>query len=209
MELSVTLVIIIITVLVSFASFNNHDLTSKLIFSPYQAKHQNEWWRAITHGFIHADHMHLFFNMFVLYNFGRAVEYKLIEFYGETVGALYFIALYIGGLLFATLPSVRKHSDNPIYRSLGASGAVSAVLFAYIVLLPLARLTLIFIPIPGGVPAYIVGALYLAFETYSNKNGRSNIAHDAHIAGAIFGILYIIALDLDNLTRFLTQLGIG
>ena len=208
MELSVTLVIIIITVLISFASFNNQELTSKLIFSPYQAKHQNEWWRAITHGFIHADHMHLIFNMYVLYSFGNIVELKLNFDYGDTLGMLYYVGLYIGGLLFATLPSVRKHSDNPIYRSLGASGAVSSVLFAFIIFFPLQDLQFIFIPFID-IPAYIIGALYLAFETYSNKNGRSNIAHDAHIAGAIFGIVYIIALDFDNLTNLLAQLGIG
>lgn len=207
MELSVTLIIIIITVLVSFASFNNSDLTSKLIFSPYLAKHQNEWWRVITHGFIHADHMHLFFNMYVLYSFGNIVELKLNFVYGDTLGMLYYIGLYIGGLLFATLPSIKKHSDDPSYRSLGASGAVSSVLFAFIIFYPLEKLYLLFIPI--GIPGFVFGALYLAFETYSNKNRSTNIAHDAHIAGAIFGAVYIIALDFDNLASFLAQLGIG
>ncbi len=206
MELSVTLIIVAITVLVSLAAFNNHDLTNQLIFSPYQAKHQNQWWRAITHGFIHADHMHLFFNMYVLYNFGDLIEQTLIYIYGPTTGMLYFIGMYVGGLLFATIPSMRKHSDNPMYRSLGASGAVSTVLFAFIIFYPSEKLSLLLIPI--GIPAYIFGALYLAFETYSNKNGRTNIAHDAHIAGAIFGILYVIALDFDNLSRFLSQIGI-
>ncbi|MCT4582452.1 MAG: rhomboid family intramembrane serine protease [Flavobacteriales bacterium] len=207
MELSVTLVIVAITVLVSLAAFNNQDLTNQLIFSPYQAKHQNEWWRAITHGFIHADHMHLFFNMYVLYNFGDLIEQTLIYIYGSTTGMLYFVGMYVGGLLFATLPSMRKHSDNPMYRSLGASGAVSTVLFAFIIYYPSEKLSLLFIPI--GIPAYIFGALYLAFETYSNKNGRTNIAHDAHIAGALFGVLYVIVLDFDNLARFVSQIGIG
>ncbi len=204
MEISVTLVIVAITVLISFAAFNNDDLSHKLIFSPYQAKHQNEWWRTITHGFIHADHMHLFFNMYVLYNFGELIEETLKYHYGSFSGTLYYIGLYLGGLIFATLPSLRKHSDNPIYRSLGASGAVSAVLFAFIMFYPSEKLFLLFIPI--GIPAYIVGLLYLAFETYSNKKGRSNIAHDAHIAGAVFGLAYIVLLDFDNLSNFFNQI---
>lgn len=206
MEMSVTLVIVALTVLVSFASFNNNELTQKLIFSPYQAKHHNEWWRAITHGFIHGDHIHLFFNMYVLYNFGGLIEYTLIYHFGLVSGIIYYLGLYLGGLIFATLPSLRKHSDTPIYRSLGASGAVSSVLFAFIVYYPSEKLFLLFIPI--GIPAYIFGVLYLAFETYSNKNGRANIAHDAHIAGAIFGLLYVIIIDLRNLTNFLAQIGL-
>ena len=206
MELSVTLVIVAITVLVSFAAFNNDELLNKLIFSPYQAKHQNEWWRAITHGFIHGDHMHLFFNMYVFYNFGELIEGTLKYYYGSFSGSLFFIGLYVGGLLFATLPSLTKHADNPIYRSLGASGAVSSVLFAFIIYYPSEKLSLLFIPI--GIPAYIFGLLYLAFETYSNKKGRANIAHDAHIAGAIFGLIYIVAIDFNNLTNFFNQIGL-
>jgi membrane associated rhomboid family serine protease len=206
MEISVTLIIVAITVLVSFVAFNNDELSQKLIFSPYQAKQHNEWWRAITHGFIHADHMHLFFNMYVLYVFGDLIESTLKFIYGPTSGALYFIGMYIGGLIFATLPSLKKHSENPMYRSLGASGAVSTVLFAFIMYYPLEKLSLLFIPI--GIPAFIFGALYLAFETYSNKNGRANIAHDAHIAGALFGLLYVSAIDFSNLTNFFAQIGL-
>lgn len=206
MDISVTLVIIAITVLVSFASFNNEELRNNLIFSPYQVVHQKEWWRTITHGFIHADYMHLFFNMYVLYNFGELVENTLVYSYGEISGTIYYIGLYVGGLIFATIPSFKKHSDNPIYRSLGASGAVSTVLFAFIIYYPLEKLILMFIPI--GIPAFIFGILYLAFETYSNKKGRANIAHDAHIAGAIFGLVYVIAIDYNNLINFFTQIGL-
>lgn len=205
MDISVTLVIVAITVLVSFAAFNNDELRNKLIFSPYQAKHQKEWWRAITHGFIHADHMHLFFNMYVLYNFGELIEETLQYNYGSLNGSIFYLGLYLGGLIFATLPSLSKHSDNPVYRSLGASGAVSSVLFAFIIFYPSEKLSLLFIPI--GIPAYIFGLLYLAFESYSNKKGRSNIAHDAHIAGAIFGLIYIVVLDFDNLSNFFNQIG--
>lgn len=204
MEITVTLVIVAITVLVSFAAFNNEELKDQLIFSPYQAKHQNEWWRAITHGFIHADHMHLLFNMYVLYWAGNRVEFIFQGAFGNINGSIYYLGLYVGGLVFATLPSLRKHSDSPVYRSLGASGAVSAVLFAFIILRPNTEL-LVLLVIP--MPAFIFGGLYLAFETYSNKNGRSNIAHDAHIAGALFGIIYVVAIDFNNFTNFISQIG--
>jgi membrane associated rhomboid family serine protease len=144
--------------------------------------------------------------MYVLYNFGGLIEDTLVYVYGTTTGIIYYIGMYVGGLIFATLPSLRKHSDNPMYRSLGASGAVSTVLFAFVMYYPLEKLSLLFIPI--GIPAFIFGALYLAFETYSNKKGRSNIAHDAHIAGAIFGVVYVVAIDFNNLTNFIAQIGL-
>jgi len=206
MSLSITIVIIAITVLVSFASFNNEELNYKLPFSPYLAKHENEWWRVISHAFVHADHMHLFFNMYVLYNFGSLIESTLIVSYGDFSGGLYYVTLYLGGIIFATLPSLKKHADNQMYRSVGASGAVSAVLFAFIMVYPKVPLNLMFIPID--IPAYIMGALYLAFETYSNSNRNSNIAHDAHLAGAVFGILFMIVLNVDTLPRFIQQIGL-
>ncbi len=205
MTISITIAIIAVTVLASFASFNNEELNYKLSFSPYLVKQNNEWWRIFTHAFIHADHLHLFFNMYVFYNFGELIENTLKYLYGDFSGGLYYIGLYFGGILFATLPSLRKHSNNPSYRSVGASGAVSAVLFAFIMVYPKAPLSLILIPIP--IPAYIMGALYLIFETYSNNNRNSNIAHDAHLAGAVFGILYMIVLNFDILPNFIAQIG--
>ena len=203
--MTITILIIAVTVVVSFSAFNNDELNYKLPFSPYLAKHKNEWWRVITHAFVHADHMHLFFNMYVLYNFGELIEATLRNAYGDFTGGLYFIGLYFGGIIFATLPSLQKHSDNSLYRSVGASGAVSAVLFAFIMVYPKAPLSLMLIPIP--IPAYIMGALYLAFETYSNNNRSTNIAHDAHLAGAVFGIVYMVVLNFEILPNFIHQIG--
>ncbi len=205
MELTLTLAIIATTVLVSLATFSNEDLNYKLPFLPYLAKHQNQWWRVISHGFVHGDHMHLFFNMYVLYNFGELIEKTLQYQYGTINGTIYFLGLYIGGLIFATIPAFYKNSNNSAYRAVGASGAVSSVLFAFIIFYPSMNLRLLFIPID--IPAYIMGGLYLAFETYSNKQGRTNIAHDAHIAGAIFGIVYVVLLDFNNFTNFFTKIG--
>ncbi len=202
--LSINIVIIAITVLISFSAFNNEELQSKLFFSPYLVTKRGEWWRVPSHAFVHADYLHLFFNMYVLYNFGGYIEEFLEGQYGAVLGGLYYIGLYLGGVLFASLPAFRKNSENPMYRSVGASGAVSAVLFAFILLYPKVPLMLLFIPIP--IPAFIFGALYLAFESYSNKKGRTNIAHDAHIAGAIFGIVYLMAIDFHYAIDFINKI---
>ena len=192
MTVSVTLVIIIITVIVSFLAFNDNNLKYKLTFSPYSYIHQNKYWLVITHGFIHGDYLHLAFNMYVLYMFGINIE--AFFFATSSIGMVFFISLYLGGMIFATLPAIYKHKDNPNYLSLGASGAVSAIVFTFIIIEPLAQLGLIIIP---GIylPGFIFGILYLFAENYMAKKGGSNIAHDAHIAGAIFGLFFIAIYD--------------
>lgn len=163
------------------------------MFSPYQAIHQKKWYKVITHAFVHADWMHLGFNMYVLYLFGNITENFLVAQYG-TKGYVMFITLYIGGVMFATLPSIRKHKNNDLYFSLGASGAVSSVLFAAILIHPSMEL-LFFFAIP--MKAVIFGPLYLALEYYLSKNSKGRIAHDAHFAGAIFGIIFMLLLDFN------------
>lgn len=169
------------------------------MFSPYRVKHHGEWYRAFTHAFIHKDYMHLFFNMFVLYNF-QIVE-EAFNYYFDAKGIPLFITFYVGGFLCATIPSLIKHGDNDSYWSLGASGAVSAVVFGFILLAPLEPLYLLFIPI--GIPSVIFGALYLGFEYYMDQKGGSNVAHDAHIWGALFGLTFLIILKFDFLKNFI------
>jgi len=197
--LSITLIIIIVTVIISFIAFNNEELKYKLSFSPYSYKHNNSWWQILSHGFVHADMMHLLFNMYVLYIFGEVVEIYFIE--NSSIGILFFLSLYIGGLLFASMPALIKHNENPNYISLGASGAVSSLVFTFILLYPDQPMGIIFIP---GVliPAFIFGALYLLAEHYMNKKSKTNIAHDAHIAGAIFGLIFIGFYDYHNYLIF-------
>lgn len=191
MSLTVTIIIIIITVGISLYVSEKLTLKHKMLFNPAKVFYSNEWYRMFSHGFIHADLMHLGVNMFVLYFFGRNVEYLFNGLFGG-MGTLFFIVLYIGGMLFATLPALRKHKDNPIYNSLGASGAVSAVLFSAILLQP-ASMVYIYAAIP--MPAVLFGVLYVGYEMYMNKRGRTNIAHDAHLLGALFGILFTIILS--------------
>ena len=189
--MTITLIIIILTVAVSLYASENLELKHQLMFNPYQVVQHNKVYKTITHAFIHADFMHLGINMYVLYSFGQILEGIFTSRFGE-MGSIYFVILYIGGIIFATVPSIIKHKDNPGYNSLGASGAVSAVLFSFIILNPSAQLGLFgIIPINTGLFAI----LFVIYETAMNKRGRSNIAHDAHLLGALFGIIFTILLS--------------
>ncbi len=201
--MSITLLLIITTVVISYISFNNSSLKEKLIFSPYQYINKKKWWLVVSHGFIHADYLHLFFNMYVLYAFGFNVENQFNEL--NALGYLYFLILYLGAMIFATLPSIIKHRNNNSYRSLGASGAVSAVVFVFIILAPTAQMGLIILP-GLYIPAFVFGLLYFIAENYMIKKGGSNIAHDAHIAGAIFGILFVGFFDYKLYINFIESI---
>ncbi len=212
----ISLIILAGTILASLAAFNNPELKKDMLYNPYLVKEHSQWYRMFSHAFIHSDYMHLAFNMYVFYGFGVNLEitftdplawsstFRDIPFWGVTKGRVVFTLLYIGGFLFATLPAYKKHSDNPGYNSLGASGAVSAVLLAYILLFPLHKLSLLFIPIP--IPAFIMGILLFAYESYMNKKGGTRIAHDAHIYGAIFGLLFIAIANFQFIGHFIKEM---
>ena len=170
--MSITILLIIATSVISYFSFNNNSLKENLIFSPYQHINNKKWWLVLTHGFIHADYLHLFFNMYVLYAFGFNVENQFNQL--NNVGYLYYLILYLGAMIFATLPSIIKHHNNPLYKSLGASGAVSAIVFVFIILAPTAQMGLIILP-GLHIPAFLFGLLYLLAENYMSKKGNSNI----------------------------------
>lgn len=189
---SITLIIIAVTALLSIAAFNDQRLFSALLFEPFVIKSRGEWYRFITHAFIHANWPHLAVNMFVLYMFGRNVEMLLPYVTGQGV-LVHYLLLYGGGILFSTLPSYQRNIHDPSYRAVGASGAVSAVLFAQIIMLPTSPVQFLFIPFP--IPAYVFGILYLAYSYYMDKRGGDNVAHDAHFFGAVYGLLFMIILD--------------
>ena len=195
MTFSFTIILIIITSIISFISFNNEEIKSNLLFSPYQYLNYKKWWILISHGFIHADFLHLFFNMYVLYIFGPTLEFYFIN--SSELGGFYYIGFYLLGIIFSTLPSIFKHKNNPSYNSLGASGAVSSVVFAYIIIYPLRELGLILIP-GLFLPGFIFGIFYLLAEHYLSKKQYSNIAHDAHISGSLFGVFFIVIYDFNN-----------
>lgn len=172
------------------------------MFNPYLVKHERQWYRLFSHAFIHAHIPHLIFNMLVLYFFGDFVE-LLIEKRMNLNAIVGFSALYIGGILFSSVSGYARHHDNPNYFSLGASGAVSSVLYAFIIMAPTAPLNLFFIPID--IPAFVVGIGYLIYEAKRDKMGQDNIAHDAHFWGAVFGILFVIVLYPAAIPEFFVQ----
>lgn len=191
--MSLVLIIIGITVLISFSVENKPEQKEKMLFVPNLIKHNGEYHRMISSVFIHADLNHLVFNMISLYFLGNFFEQQMVQTYGVQLGSLNFILLYLlGGIASEIYPFIR-HQDDPYYRSLGASGAVSAVIFAAIFWNPTMNLYLFFIPVP--IPAYIFGPIYLAFEYFAMKRGTTNIAHDAHIGGALFGIFFVLLLN--------------
>ena len=199
--MNIVSIIIAITVLISLQANKKNQLTQKLLYIPFRLKENNEYYRLVSHIFIHADISHLAFNMISLYFLGSTLEHSLIDIYGFNLGACYFLILYFLGAIFASLPSFLKHQDNPAYRSLGASGAVSAVLFAAILWDPSMLLGIMFLPFP--IPAYIFGPIYLAIEYFSMKRGGTGIAHDAHLGGAIFGILFVLLLNFEKGKEFI------
>ena len=196
----ITFAIILITCIVSIISFNNSNVKKELILSPYKVLNEKKVWLLITHAFIHADYLHLFFNMYVLYMFGPYLE--LYFEYNASLGFISYILFYILSAIFATIPALYKNGNNPNYLSLGASGAVSAVVFAYIVLNPLRELGIILLP-GIWIPGFIFGILYLLAENYMSKKKYSNIAHDAHISGSLFGVFFILFFDLKNASNFI------
>ncbi|MBW7912356.1 MAG: rhomboid family intramembrane serine protease [Taibaiella sp.] len=197
--MSITIIIIAITVIVSLVAFSNEELLNKLIFYPAQMNTPGEYYRFITAGLIHADFIHLFFNMYVLYIFGENVEYVYTAYIGKPYlfGVMYFLAL-----IAASLPSFAKHRDNYYYRALGASGAVAAVLFSFVYYAPWTKLYL-FGVLP--IPAIIFAALYLIYSAYAAKKGRDNVGHDAHFWGAVFGFVFTIIFDPSHGQVFIQQ----
>jgi membrane associated rhomboid family serine protease len=191
---------LILTVVISWQAFQNQALLSRLLLEPYAVKHRGEFYRLLSHMLVHADFTHLAFNMMTLYFIGSYLEQICQLQFGLMNSRIYLFLLYVVGGLCATLWPMIRNQDNPSYRSLGASGAVSAILFAFILWDPTQSLYLMFIPIP--IPAYVFGPLYLAFEYYSMRKGKSGIAHDAHIGGAIFGVLFVLLIAPEKGMQF-------
>jgi membrane associated rhomboid family serine protease len=187
--LTITLIIIIITCLVSFTAFSNEKLMNDLIFHPPAITNRNQWYRFFSCGLIHADIMHLAFNMYSFYLFGEIVEKAFVQVFGSS-GKIIYLFMYIISLAISLLPTYLKNKHNYHYYSLGASGAVSAVIFAGIFLYPTMGLGIF--PIPFHIPGFIFGPLYLIVSAYLAKKGNGNINHSAHIWGAIFGVVFLI-----------------
>ncbi|HEV7332863.1 MAG TPA: rhomboid family intramembrane serine protease [Flavisolibacter sp.] len=191
MELSITIIIVIVTAIVSISGFSNPKVIDDLIFYPPAVSQRNQFYRFFSCGFIHADWGHLIFNMLALYLFGKGVEDGFAELMGPS-GRYVYLLMYVSALLISLLPTYFRNRDNYHYRSLGASGAVSAVIFAGLMLAPETEVFIFFIPIP--IPGFIFAPLYLILSAFLDRKGGSNINHSAHIWGAIYGLAFVIVL---------------
>lgn len=189
MQLDITTIIIIITALVSIGGFSNQKIIDDLIFYPPAVSKHNQWYRFITCGLIHADAGHLIFNMLSLYLFGRHVEDGFVAIFEEN-GKWLYLVLYLTALVVSLIPTYFRHRDNYYYRSLGASGAVSAVVFAGLILAPQVKVG--FFIIPPIIPGFIFGPLYLLITAWLDKKGGDNINHSAHLWGALYGVVFVI-----------------
>lgn len=187
--MSITIIIIVITVIVSIFAFRSQKVMDDLIFYPTVITEKNQYYRFITYGFIHADITHLIFNMYAFYLFGGACEDSFVNIFGN-YGKTFYLLMYFLALIACVIPDFNKNKSNPDYRSLGASGAVSAVVFAYILFQPLQGIGLLFIPI--FIPGFLFGILFLVVSYFLGKKGGSSINHSAHIWGAIFGVVFLI-----------------
>lgn len=199
MDLSITLIIIIITALVSLGGFSTPRIIDDLIFYPARMKGGRELHRYITHGFIHADLVHLFFNMFTFYFFGQLIEFKFHEWTGHKY---VFPIFYLTALIVASIPDYLNHRNDYYYRSLGASGAVNAILFSFVLLAPWDIIQVLVIPIP----AFIYAVLFVIYSIYAERKGGDRVNHSAHLFGAAYGVAFTLALRPEVFRDFIDQL---
>ncbi|HEX2083177.1 MAG TPA: rhomboid family intramembrane serine protease [Xanthomonadaceae bacterium] len=190
----VTFLLIGITVLVSWQAFNNPRLLERLILWPPAIERNRQYERLVTHGFIHADGQHLLFNMITLFFFGRVIEPVFVA----QIGVLGFAAFYLSAIVMAIMPTYFRHQHDSHYRSLGASGAVSAVLFSYILFAPWSLIFVFFLP----VPAILYAVAYIGYSIWMDRRGGDNINHSAHLWGAAYGVMFTLLMEPDVLGHF-------
>lgn len=194
----ITLVLIAITVLVSWQAFGNPRLLERLILWPPAIDRKHQYDRLITHGFIHADWGHLLFNMITLFFFGGLIE----KAFAPYIGPIGFALFYLSAILVAILPTYLRHRHDPNYRSLGASGAVSAVLFAFVLLSPWSLIFVFFVPLP----AILYAVFYVGYSIWMDRRGGDNINHSAHLWGAGYGVLFTVMMEPRVIGSFLQRL---
>lgn len=202
----VTIVIIVITALVSYASFKGVINIKKMMFNAYAVWHRRQWYRVLSYGLVHGGWGHLIFNMLTLYFFGPVVERYFAAEFGGTTGTVLFVVLYVSAIAVSTLGDLFKYRNDYYYNALGASGAVSAILFASILFEPKMGIYIFMIPIP--VPGYLFAPLYLLYCWYMAKRNMDNIGHSAHFWGAVYGFLFPLLCRPSIFTHFISQLGI-
>jgi membrane associated rhomboid family serine protease len=196
---NISLILIAVTAAISWYALNNYTVMEKTVFRPYLIKHNREWWRWFTNGFIHADYMHLFVNMFTLYFFGKNLLHYL-PLVAHDLAPVLFLVFYISAIAISGIYSYMKHKDNRSYSALGASGAVSAVLFSCILFDPFSKVYLYTVL---GLQSWIYGILYLYYEYYMGKKQMDNIGHDAHFSGAVYGLVFTLIIYPGSVMNFI------
>lgn len=194
----VTLGLIAITAIVSWIAFSNRALLERLLFWPPAIARNRQYERFFTHGFVHADMPHLLFNMITLYFFGGAVE----SFFVSRIGSVGFLVFYLLAIVAAIVPTWLKHRSDPNYRSLGASGAVTAVLFVFILFAPWSLIFVFFVP----VPAIIYAVAYVGYSIWMDRRGGDHVNHSAHLWGAAFGVVATLLIEPRVFSLFLSRL---
>ena len=200
----ITVSIIVACIAFSFLAFSNTSIFTKYLFSPYAVNHYKQYYRLFTHAFLHGDYMHLAFNMYALYLFGQALEEQYFPALFQSKAIFYYILLYVGGIIFSSLYDLFKQKENPNYSSVGASGAVTAIVFSAILINPTMGMGIMFIPV--FIPAWLFGMLYLFYSWYMGKRQLDNIGHNAHFWGAVFGFVFTILLKPALLPRFFSEI---
>lgn len=203
MEISLTVIIIAITCLTSYYAWKNPAFMHKSLFTPYRIRHHGEYLRFIFSGFIHKDGTHLLFNMFTFFFFGNVVEQFLAYQLGIIPGGILYVGFYLIAIVIADIPTYLKRQNDPSYHALGASGGTSATVFASIMLMPLADICIFGI---FCLPGFVLGILFLGYSIYQGKQEDGNINHDAHLYGALFGVLFILLLSPDSGYNFIEQI---
>ena len=188
-----TLLLAVIIVASLVALFVAPDVVERNLFRPHWLVPRREYLTLVTSGFLHADLAHLLFNAFTFWAFAFSLERR--------IGTVKFLGLYFFGLLVSDLGTWVKHRNNPGYQSLGASGAILAVLFASIVYFPSASIFILPIPVP--IPAPVFALAYLAYSFYASRQGGGRINHDAHLGGALAGIVFVVFTDVGAVGRAL------
>lgn len=202
--MSANLAIIVITCLVSILCFTGTLPSDRLKFSAYDIWHRKKWYRMLSYGLVHGGWGHLLFNMLTLYFFGEVVEKYFGAAFGETVGVILYVILYVSAIAVSTIGDLVKYRNDPYYSAVGASGAVSAILFASILFEPKMGIYMYFIPIP--IPGYIFAPLYLLYCWWAARKNADNIGHSAHFWGAVYGLVFPLLLRPDLIVHFLSRL---
>ena len=204
----ITLTLLACILIFSLYCFSDRNKMYKYLFHPYSIYYNKEHYRFLTHAFIHGDYIHLAFNCIALFTFGLALEEKFFpEQFGEKMGKLYYILLFTGGIYAASFTEYFRNRKNPNYSSLGASGAISSIMFCYIMMSPLSKIYMFFIPMQGWIMGILLlGVSYYLIRKKKTSDYTDNISHESHFWGALFGVAFVLVLKPSIWKDFIDQI---